>query len=449
MDAPAIPRPSATLVVVCAAPEGLELLLMQRADKGDHNSGAWVFPGGLVEPADRRCHPHCSGLDDAAASALLGVAGGGLDFYIAAIRECFEEAGLLFAVDQSNRVISLEGDAGARFTALRQPLHRGERELADVCREFGLRLAADWLFYIGHWVTPLGLPKRFDTRFFLAVLPEGQASKHDAVETLDQVWLRPAAALSPENSRRLLKVTRSVIELIGRFADTDALLAWARSPREVPMVMQRRSRDGSGPRTLMPHEPAYAEVGRLDPQGKGTVCCELQPGVAVRLSPRVLRVTAPGQSGANAYLVGGAHSGWAAIDPGHADQSHVEALIAAAAGPIRWILLTHDGDLAAANLLAARTGAQLLGAGADNGGTLALGGGITLRGLCTTDGKPRACYLLVEEKTLFTGALQLDAALPELAGVVVEWIAPAHGFLLPAPRIFDNRPAIPQTTRPA
>jgi 8-oxo-dGTP pyrophosphatase MutT (NUDIX family) len=173
------PRAAATLVVVRDAPHGLEVLLLRRAEKGDHNSGAWVFPGGLVDPADRACHAACIGLGDAAASARLGVQQGGLDHYVAAIRECFEEAGLLFAVDASDRLISLHGEVGERLSALRRPLHAGTCEVADLCRDFGLRLACDRLFYVAHWITPLGRPKRFDTRFFLAALPPGQTSMHD------------------------------------------------------------------------------------------------------------------------------------------------------------------------------------------------------------------------------------------------------------------------------
>lgn len=412
MGTAAVPRPSATLVVVREAEGGLELLLLQRADKGDQNSGAWVFPGGLVEAADRNGHPDCTGLDDAAASARLGLAQGGLDFYVAAIRECFEEAGLLFAVDQRNELVDLGGEAGARLAALRQPLHAGECEFAAVCHDFGLRLATDRLFYIGHWVTPLGLPKRFDTRFFLAMLPAGQASLHDSVETLDQVWLRPAVALAPENSRRLLKVTRNVIDLVGGFADLDALLAWARSPREVTMVMQRRGLGSDGLRSLMPHEPAYAEVGRLDPQGEGTAWCELRPGVAVRLSPRVLRMTSA--SGHNTYLVGDAQGGWAAVDPGPADAPHVEALVAAAGtGAIQWMPLTPEGAAA--------------------GATIALGPDTTLRMIAgSQEAASQVCCLLVEEKTLFTGTTPPALARQLLRPGELEWIAPPRGFLLAA-----------------
>jgi len=235
------PRLAATIVVVREvappAPAGLEVLLLRRADKGDHNSGAWVFPGGLLDATDRACHAFCDGLDDVRASALLGVPEGGLDHFVAAIRESFEEAGVLFADGPDAQPVKLHDDAGHRLAAQRVPLGRGEMALADLCREFGLRLKVDHLFYIGHWVTPVGRAKRFDTRFFLAVLPPGQESRHDEVETVEQVWLRPAEALSPENSRRLMTPTRAMIEQVGRFDSVEALLAWARSPREVPRVL--------------------------------------------------------------------------------------------------------------------------------------------------------------------------------------------------------------------
>jgi 8-oxo-dGTP pyrophosphatase MutT (NUDIX family) len=313
MVSPAVPRRSATLVVVRETDSVLELLLLQRADNGDQNSSAWVFPGGLVDAEDRGCHPECAGLDDAAASAMLGLAEGGLDFHIAAIRECFEEAGLLFAVDARGDLVDMRGEASTKLSSLRQPLHARDRAFADLLRDAGLRLAADRLFYIGHWVTPLGLPKRFDTRFFLAVLPPGQAPLHDSVETLDQVWLRPAMALAPEHSRRLLKVTGHVIELVGGFAHLETLLAWARSPRDVPTVMQRRGTGADGLRSLMPHEPAFDEIGKLDPQGEGTAWCELRPGIPVQLSPHVRRVAS--QNGHNTYLVGDGQGDWSELDP--------------------------------------------------------------------------------------------------------------------------------------
>ena len=158
------PRASATLVVVRDASEGIEVLLSRRAERGDHNSGAWVFPGGIVDPGDRLAHECCAGIDEAAANARLGLADGALGYYVAAVRECFEESGLLYAVDSSGALVALDGDAVAALRAWRGPLHRGERTVPELCREFGLTLALDRLVYLSHWLTPLGRAKRFDTR---------------------------------------------------------------------------------------------------------------------------------------------------------------------------------------------------------------------------------------------------------------------------------------------
>ena len=426
MTLPRTPRPAATIVVVRDAPTGLEVLLLRRAEKGDHNSGAWVFPGGLLDAADRRCHGACTGLDDARASVVLGVPEGGLDYYVAAIRESFEEAGILFAVDEHGQPIDMLVDSGTPLAALREPLHRGDVALADVCRDFGLRLAADQLFYIAHWITPPGRAKRFDTRFFLAVLPQGQTSSHDALETVDHVWLRPAEALSSENSRRLMTPTRSVIATIARFERTQALLAWARSPREVVTVAPRIGRDASGMRPVQVHEPAWAEIGFVDPHGQGTAWCELRPGEPAPLAPGLARITAP--QGVNSYLVG-TGDGWAVIDPGPADASHLDALTAAAPGGIRAILCTGARPSAGAQALRERTGAPVQQPGA--GESIAVAGGHTLRVLAPDGDAGRRMFLLVEQKILFTGELAEVDVLPA-PHPGVEWLAPARGFLRPA-----------------
>jgi 8-oxo-dGTP pyrophosphatase MutT (NUDIX family) len=427
----AIPRAAATLVVVRDTPLGLEVLLLRRADKGDHNSNAWVFPGGLVDAGDRACHPFCAGPGDAAASAALGIPDGGLDYVVAAVRECFEEAGLLFAADAQGDIVGLEGETGARLASLRGPLGRGEIAFADVCRNHGLRLATERIHYIAHWLTPIGLPKRFDTRFFLAVLPPGQASAHDAVETLEQVWLRPSVALAPENTRRLMTATRSTLEQIGAFADSAALLAWARSPRTVVRVMPRIAQGRKGPRPVLPHQPAWAEVSRLDPEFRGDAWSELRPNVAVPLSARVSRVSAEAPAGNSYVVTGRPEDGSAVVGPASLEETHLDALIAAAPGTIRWIFALDAAQATAAARLKARTDAAWIGRpGADfrpdteavAGASFPLGGDTTMRivPLGATSG-----LLLVEEKTLFTPA----GAPPFPQDASVEWVAPAEGFL--------------------
>ena len=309
----AVPREAATVVVVRQAGAGLEVLLMQRAERGDHNSGAWVFPGGLVDPGDRAAGAWAGGMTDERASALLGLERGGLAFFVAAIRECFEESGILFAQDTHGTFAALEGDAGAQLAALRRGLENGACDLAEVCRRFSLRLVPEQLHYIGHWLTPAGRAKRFDTRFFLAIAPASQTAMHDASETLDHVWIAPREALSPGNARRLMTPTRAMLELLAPFASVQALSDWACAPRRVERVLPRLGMGPAGVQPVLPGHPAYEEVGKLDPDGRGDAWSELRPGVAVRIGEHVERIT--GADGRNAYRVGGDAQGWQAVDP--------------------------------------------------------------------------------------------------------------------------------------
>jgi 8-oxo-dGTP pyrophosphatase MutT (NUDIX family) len=309
----AVPRDAATVVVVRETDAGLEVLLLQRAERGDHNSGAWVFPGGLVDPGDRAAGPWSGDMDDAQASALLGLERGGLAFFVAAIRECFEESGILFAQDQHGAVASFDDEAGARLAALRHELKEGACDLGEACRGFSLRLMPEQLHYIGHWLTPVGRAKRFDTRFFLAVAPARQTALHDASETLDHVWIAPADALAPGNARRLMTPTRAMLQLLRPFQSAQALVAWARSPRTVERVLPRLAMGPQGVQPVLPGHPAYDEVGKLDPEGRGDIWCELRPGIAVRLGQHVERITAA--DGRNTYRVGGDAEGWQAVDP--------------------------------------------------------------------------------------------------------------------------------------
>jgi len=309
----AVPRDAATVVVVRESTAQPEVLLMQRAERGDHNSGAWVFPGGLVDPGDRKAGAWAAGMTDERASALLGVEGGGLAFFIAAIRECFEESGILFAQDEHGAVASLEGEPGALLAALRHELENGACDMGQVCRRFSLRLVPEQLHYIGHWLTPVGRAKRFDTRFFLALAPARQIAIHDASETLDHVWITPAAALSSGNARRLMTPTRAMLELLLPFSSVQALEDWARSDRTVQRVLPRLALGPAGVQPLLPSHPAFEEVGKLDPEGRGDAWSELRPGVAVRIGDHVERMT--DAHGRNSFRVSDDAAGWQPVDP--------------------------------------------------------------------------------------------------------------------------------------
>ncbi len=475
-EAPKPLRAAATLVVLRDAESGLggvEVLLLKRADRNDHNSNAWVFPGGVVDAGDRAAVA-CRG-DDANGDAA---------YAITAIRECFEECGLLYATDAQGR--ALDAWTSAPWQAWREPLNRGERTMEQLLQASGLAPQTDAVVRLSRWLTPVGIPKRFDTHFFVARAPQQQQVAIDGTETVDHRWMRPADALLRNSGMKLLTPTHKTLEWLGTCANVDAALAHARTHGNRDVVMPRIGRDRKGPRPVTPDEPAYAEIGHLDPEGKGGVSCVILSGVPVRLSPRVIRVTAPNPSvmtgpGTNSYLVGGGDANaWAVIDPGPDIDAHLDALLAAAPGPIRWIFATHthNDHSPLCTKLTARTGAKVYGRvaafpkGQDpafapdvaltaSETRIALdGAGATIVAIHTPGhASNHICYLLEEEATLFTGDHVMQKATVvinppdgDMAAYVaslralaargddtITWLAPGHGFLMPQPqRVFEG-----------
>ncbi|MFM8015896.1 MAG: NUDIX hydrolase [Actinomycetota bacterium] len=167
-------RPASTVMLVRDVPSDIEVFMLQRTTSAVFASGMYVFPGGRVDDVDAAAELDelCDGMSDAEASDLLRVPSGGLAYWVAAIRECFEEAGVLLARDQRGEYVSLgDTDAQARFGELRHRVHDGQLSLAELCRRENLRLAVDAIRYVSHWITPVGEKRRFDTRFFVAVAP--------------------------------------------------------------------------------------------------------------------------------------------------------------------------------------------------------------------------------------------------------------------------------------
>lgn len=256
------PFPAATVTLVRDSARGIEVLMLRRSLSLAFMPGVYVFPGGSLDAADHApgLQELCAGLDDAAASGLLGMERGGLAFWIAAIREAFEESGILLAADSRGALVSMRGAAEARFRAHRSALADGRSDLMAIARVEGLRFAADRLLYFGHWITPLGAPRRYDTRFFMATAPDGQTAEQDNHETIAHAWLRPADALDMHR-REALAMRFPTIKTLERFAHCSSaaeLMATLRSSRVVRPELPRISRNGE---SLLPGDPGYEEAG--------------------------------------------------------------------------------------------------------------------------------------------------------------------------------------------
>jgi 8-oxo-dGTP pyrophosphatase MutT (NUDIX family) len=184
MPDPVIPRPAATLLLLRDGAEGIEVLMTVRHEESGFAAGALVFPGGKVDAEDAALRGHCPRGSDADASAL--------GFRIAAIRETFEESGILLARGKNGSPLGRDEVAGLQkhHDEAGTPLGFGALLAAN-----GLALATDTLVHYAHWITPIDRPKRFDTHFFLAPAPPGQEPVHDGREIVEAVWTTPDAAL--------------------------------------------------------------------------------------------------------------------------------------------------------------------------------------------------------------------------------------------------------------
>lgn len=259
-DAVPAPRPSATVALARAGRAAPEFLLVRR--HSDIAFGAsYAFPGGALEEGDRDAHPHCAGIAAADADRLLGLPEHGLDYLSAAVRELFEETGVLLARDAAGR-LPRPGEPGAElFGDERRALIGGKLGWRDFLVARGLRLACEELVYFAYWITPRVKTRRFSTRFFLARLPAGQVARHDGHELTDSCWRSAEDALAAARSGdlQLPPPTLATLRDFSAHPSLDALFEWASArqqagvPRLLPAIVGDRGRE----RILMPDHDDY------------------------------------------------------------------------------------------------------------------------------------------------------------------------------------------------
>lgn len=224
---------------------GLEVFMLQRTHGAAFARGQYVFPGGKVDEADHGevFEPICDGLDDATASARLGLERGGLAWLVAATRECFEEAGVLLARPSGgDQVLRFDDpDVARRFNAARHEVYDASLSLADLCVREGLMLMVDQMHLVDHWITPVGERRRFDTRFFVARAPEAQEPLHDDGETIASLWVGPTDALAMWQAGELQMFPPTVMSLrfLAAHANADEAMAAAAAVGIPPPVLPK------------------------------------------------------------------------------------------------------------------------------------------------------------------------------------------------------------------
>jgi 8-oxo-dGTP pyrophosphatase MutT (NUDIX family) len=219
---------------------GVEVFMMRRTTKAAFAGGMYVFPGGAVDAEDS-------------------------SYEIAAIRECFEEAGVLLARTSTGTTVRFDDPVShERFTGYRHVVHAGERSMTSVLTEENLVAQSDELLWVAHWVTPYGEVRRFDTRFFVVAMPDDQIPLHDDKETVGSLWVTPKDALHRARAGELLMLppTTANLEFLAAHSSVDEIMAAARTigtpPKLLPKVKWRD--DGRIDALLMPGDAGYDDL---------------------------------------------------------------------------------------------------------------------------------------------------------------------------------------------
>jgi 8-oxo-dGTP pyrophosphatase MutT (NUDIX family) len=223
-DVPA--KPASTVMLLRDVDDGVEVFMLRRTTAAAFAGGMYVFPGGKVDAVD-------------------GDAGNDEAYVIAAIRECFEEAGVLLATDQSGQMIA----EGHPALTKRLAIYDGDVDLRALCEEHNLTPAVDALVWFSHWITPVGeSSRRFDTRFFVATAPTSQLWAHDDNETIASEWVRPADGLRRQAAGELalMPPTMKSLEFLARHKTAASALDEARQVGRPEPIQPRLRRDETG-----------------------------------------------------------------------------------------------------------------------------------------------------------------------------------------------------------
>lgn len=240
-------RLAASVLLLRESSRGPEVFMQKRPGRGDFPD-LHVFPGGKVDEDDF-LPEFLDGLEEAHANRLLGLEGGAIRYWVTAIRECFEECGVLLA-RRGGRLLKLEGESEiARFDSYRHKLIDLEMSMEDLCRAEDLKLAADQLLYFSHWLTPDVVPRRFDTRFFLARMPESQETVAHHWETADSEWVVPERALeaAAAGDWQMIAPTLTSLKSIAGFDSVADIQRAVQTQTHLPKLTDELRRQGMQP----------------------------------------------------------------------------------------------------------------------------------------------------------------------------------------------------------
>lgn len=242
-EEPTDPAPAATVVVARPDAGGMSVLLLRRPRESRFAAGAYVFPGGRVDPDDgtEETAERVTGVADGVEAAAL----------VAGVRELFEEAGLLLTRPRLS---------GAEAREARRRLQAGEVTFGRLAERHGLRVPAGEIVYFARWITPRKLRHRYDARFFLARHPGGEVEP--GTEHTEAVWVAPGEALRRFEAGQLpmLFPTRKAMEVLAEYRGVEAAMTSLRA-RKVEPVLPRLIVEGEEVVPVLPGDPRYGAEG--------------------------------------------------------------------------------------------------------------------------------------------------------------------------------------------
>jgi len=250
--------PAATIVLLRESQAQMEMFMVVRHHQIDFASGALVFPGGKADAADYDAEL-LNHLDGAASDNDMRA------MQVAAIREVFEESGVLLARSQGATGL-IDSDRLASLEPFRVQLNNGEISITEFVVQQKLHLACDKLVHFAHWITPPMMPKRFDTHFFLAIAPTDHLAIHDGYESVDSIWINPQQAVedAAEGRRTVIFPTLRNIEKIAQHGSINELMTATEAEQVIPVTPWTEKRD-NGTYLCIPPEAGYLVNEELMP----------------------------------------------------------------------------------------------------------------------------------------------------------------------------------------
>lgn len=256
--------PAATVLVLKDSNDGMEVLMVKRSSRPPFGD-LFVFPGGKIDESDfnNKIEGFCEEMTDEEASTKLGLDSGGLAYWVACIRECFEEVGILLAKKRNGEDLDLDGVDKDKYQKYRDMLLSNEIDLYEICSEEDLILMPQQIAPFSHWITPEIETRRFDTRFFIAHLPKYQTGEHDGSELTDSVWITPKEALIKSHSGEMPMIMPTIknLEQCAQYDSGSKLLENQRNLTndDIPPILPKFFKEDGEWRGLLPGDKGYED----------------------------------------------------------------------------------------------------------------------------------------------------------------------------------------------